>query len=185
MVDTRIEPPPIGDVSMAAAAAGAEGAKKMSSKGVESLKGAGGSLAEGGKAVLGAVKDMAVGGTSAAGGAVGGIAGFAKNIFDNALRIVGTAGKTVGGIMQKAPKTTIVVGLIAGVMALRAHGKKRGKQAELEQLRGTNDLGETALANNAMAGQLGAQPDLNPDAKADFVKKYGNRAAQQQSNLRA
>ena len=149
----------------------------------DKVKNAGNELAKGGVAVVEVFKSVLVGGKGKAAGALGGIAGFIKGIGNTAVSLGTGTAAIVGKSMQNIPRVTAVAVTIGAVIGVNKWMNNRKKSKELESVQNTNELMETRLANDAIAGQLKAgdvPPFDNQETRADFVKKYGERPPQQQ-----
>lgn len=155
-------------------------------KGVDSLKGAANELAEGAKALGGAVKDMSVGGKNVTKGTIGGIVGFAGGVVETAMRAVGVAGKAAGKLAQAFPKLTAFTALAVGAVAVKNWDENRTKKKHLALEEKKGELLSTALANHGLESQMNAGAPAssdgrfdNPEARADFVQRYASPEARQ------
>lgn len=153
----------------------------------EKFQEAGGELARGAAAMADKFKSILIGGKDSAKAGLGGIAGFVKGIGDTAVSIVTGTGKVAGKTMGRFPILAGAAVAIGATVAVKKWMDGREKSQELEAARNANELMETRLANDALAGQMKSMPQFNnPEARADFVKKYAEQraASQQQATAR-
>lgn len=145
---------------------------------------------EAAEAVGGVFKNVLVGGKNkasnavdAAGGAIGGIAGFAKGIADTAFNIANGAANVAFKVVKKFPRLSAGAVVIGGAIGVKNWMDNREKNKELDVARSSNELMETKIANDMVQAHLESGKPVfeNPEARADFVKKYAEqqRVAQQ------
>lgn len=143
------------------------------------------------EAVGGVFQSFFTGGQKTAGGAIGGVAGFVKGVGDTAFGIANGTVNTAFKVASTFKKTTAVALVIGAGVAVKKWMDNREKNQALDNARATNELMETKIANDTVQAHLESGKPIfdNPEARADFVKKYGDRSAnaaqsQQQANAR-
>lgn len=144
-----------------------------------------------GEAVGGVFQKIFTGSKDKASGAVGGIAGFAKNVGDTAFTIANGTVSIAAKTVKAFPKLSAAAVVIGGAIGVKKWMDNREKGQALDNARATNELMETKIANDTVQAHLESGKPIfdNPEARADFVKKYGDRSAnaaqsQQQANAR-
>ncbi len=155
----------------------------MANKYTDKLQQTGENLKDAGEAVGGVIQSVFVGSKDKANGAVGGIAGFVKGVADTAFNLANGTVNIAAKTVQKFPRLSGVAVVIGAAIGVKKWMDNREKGKDLDNARAANELMEARIANDTVQAHLDSGKPVfeNPAARADFVRKYAEQRAAQQS----